>query len=237
MLITGGASGLGGAITERFARAEGYRVFFTFHKAYEGAAQLERDFPCTEGIACDFTVSSNVDNLITRISEIDPDILINNALTGIRTKHFHQSNPADFLSSFNSDVIPTLRITQNAIKEFRKKKNGKIITMLTSYVVNRPPLGLSEYVANKAYLLSLSRSWAVENVRFNITSNCVSPSMMKTSLTNHLDERQIQEIASANPLKRLVTPEEVADVVFFLASGSSQINGVNLLVNGGVDVV
>ena len=237
MLITGGASGLGGAITERFARAEGYRVFFTFNKAYEGAARLVRDFPCTEGIACDFTVPSSLDHLITRISEIEPDILINNALTGIRTKHFHQSNPADFLASFNSDVIPTLRITQNAIKEFRKKKNGKIITMLTSYVVNLPPLGLSEYVANKAYLLSLSRSWAGENVRFNITSNCVSPSMMKTSLTNHLDERQMQEIATANPLKRLVTPEEVADVVFFLASGSSQINGVNLLVNGGVDVV
>ena len=133
--------------------------------------------------------------------------------------------------------MPTLRITQQAIKEFRKKKNGRIITVLTSYLTNRPPIGLSEYVANKAYLLSLSRSWAVESVRFNITSNCVSPSMMKTSLTNHLDERQIEDITNSNPLKRLVTPEEVADAVFYLASASPQINGVNLLINGGVDVI
>lgn len=178
-----------------------------------------------------------MDHLLGRIGEVNPDILINNALTGMRTKHFHQDDPAEFLASFSNNVIPTLRITQQAIKEFRKKKNGRIISVLTSYLINRPPIGLSEYVANKAYLLSLSRSWAGENARFNITSNCVSPSMMKTSLTNHLDERQLEDIATSNPLRRLVTPEEVADAVFFLASGSPQINGVNLLINGGVDVV
>lgn len=178
-----------------------------------------------------------MDHLLERIGEMNLDVLINNALTGMRTKHFHQSDPAEFIASFNNNVIPTLRITQQAIKEFRKKKSGRIISVLTSYLINRPPLGLSEYVANKAYLLSLSRSWAAENARFNITSNCVSPSMMKTSLTSHLDERQLEDIATSLPLKRLVTPGEVADTVFFLASGSPQINGVNLLINGGIDVV
>jgi 3-oxoacyl-[acyl-carrier protein] reductase len=237
VLITGGASGLGGAITRRFASTSEYKIYFTFNKASEKAAQIEKAFPCTEGIVCNFTDPRSLENLLGRISAINPDILVNNALAGMRTKHFHQSDHADFLTSFADNVIPTLRITQQVIKEFRKKKCGRIITVLTSYLVNRPPIGLSEYVANKAYLLSLSRSWAGENTRFNITSNCVSPSMMKTALTNHLDDRQIEDIANGNPLKRLVTPEEVADSVFFLANASQQINGVNLLINGGVDVV
>lgn len=236
ILSTGGASGLGGAMTRRFASTGDYKIYFTFNKASDKAAQIEREFPCTEGIACDFTDPRSLDHLLGKMGEMTLDILINNALTGMRTKHFHQSDPAEFLASFNENVMPTLRITQQAIKEFRKKKYGRIITVLTSYLTNCPPVGLSEYVANKAYLLSLSRSWAGENARFNVTSNCVSPSMMKTSLTSHLDERQIEDIANGNPLKRLVTPEEVSDAVFFLARASQQINGVNLLINGGADV-
>jgi 3-oxoacyl-[acyl-carrier protein] reductase len=165
------------------------------------------------------------------------DILVNNALTSMKTRHFHQSDPAEFLASFSNNVMPTLRITQQAIKEFRKRKAGRIITVLTSYLVNSPPVGLSEYVANKAYLLSLSRSWSAESARYGITANCVSPSMMKTSLTSHLDDRQIEDVINNSPLRRLVTPDEVADAVFYLATASPQINGVNLLMNGGADVI
>ena len=237
VLITGGASGLGGALTRRFASTGDHKIYFTFNKSSDKAAQIEKEFPCAEGIACDFSDPNSLDQFLGRMSEMNLDVLVNNALTGMRTKHFHQSDPAEFLASFSDNVMPTLRITQQAIKDFRKKKCGRIITVLTSYLINRPPIGLSEYVANKAYLLSLSRSWAVENARFNVTSNCVSPSMMRTSLTSHLDDRQIEDIVNVNPLKRLVTPDEVADSVFFLSSASQQINGVNLLINGGVDVV
>lgn len=237
ILITGGASGLGEALTRKFSSTGDHKVYFTFNKSSAKAEQITREFPCAEGIACDFTDANSLERLLGLISEMNLDVLVNNALTGMRTKHFHQSEPAEFLTSFSENVIPTLRITQRSIKEFRKKKSGRIITILTSYLVNRPPIGLSEYVANKAYLLSLSKSWAIENARFNITSNCVSPSMMKTSLTNHLDERQIEDIANGNPLKRLLTPEEVADTVFFLAGANQHINGVNLLINGGTDVI
>ncbi|PPK74162.1 3-hydroxybutyrate dehydrogenase/3-oxoacyl-[acyl-carrier protein] reductase [Methylobacter tundripaludum] len=224
-------------MTRRFAATGDYRVCFTFNNSVEEARRIEKEFPGTEAIACDFTDPNSLDHLLSRMGEMNLDILVNNALTGMKTKHFHQSDPDGFLSSFAENVMPTLRITQQAIKEFRKKKSGRIITVLTSYLANRPPLGLSEYVANKAYLLSLSRSWAEENMRHNITSNCVSPSMMKTSLISHLDDRQVEEIANGNPLKRLVTTEEVSDAVFFLASASRHINGVNFLINGGVDVV
>ncbi len=203
----------------------------------EEARRIEREFPCTIGIACDFTDQNSVDTLLAKMLEMDLDILINNALTGMKVKHFHQIDFNDVLESFSENVLPTLRITKQAILLFRKKKNGRIITILTSYLANFPPVGLSEYVANKAYLLSLSRSWAGENARHNITSNCVSPSMMQTALISNLDERQIEDIANSSPLKCLVTTNEVADTVFFLATASRHINGVNILINGGVNVV
>ena len=65
-------------------------------------------------------------------------------------------------------LIPTILITQSVLNDFRKKKKGKIITILTSFLLNTPPIGASTYVANKAYLGSLVKSWATENIKFNI---------------------------------------------------------------------
>jgi 3-oxoacyl-[acyl-carrier protein] reductase len=237
ILITGGASGLGGAITRRFCAAEGNAVFFTFSKSGAEAARIVEQYPGAESIACDFTDEASIARLLARVPELEIGVLVNNALTGMQTRHFHQCKPDDFLSSFVKNVMPTLRITQQAIKSFRKNKSGRIVTILSSYVASRPPIGLSEYIANKAYLLSLSRSWAVENAKFNIAANCVSPSMMRTGLTADIDERQIEDIAASNPSGRLVTPEEVADAVLLLAQASQQLNGINLLINGGSDVI
>jgi NAD(P)-dependent dehydrogenase (short-subunit alcohol dehydrogenase family) len=237
ILITGGASGLGEGITRRFCAVGDNTVFFTFSKSSAGAADIVAQYPGSEAIACDFTDDASLARLLARIPELDIDVLVNNAIASMQTKHFHQSDPDGFFSSFAANVMPTLRITQQAIKGFRKKKSGRIVTVLSSYVVNRPPVGLSEYVANKAYLQSLSHSWAVENARLNITANCVSPSMMRTALTFGVDERQIDDAIAGHPLGRLVTPDEVADAVLFLAQASAHINGVNMLINSGVDIV
>ena len=74
---------------------------------------------------------------------------------------------------------------------YKKKRKGKIITILTSFLLNSPPIGSSSYVANKAYLKSLTKSWANENIKFNVTSNTISPSFMQTNFTSDVDERII----------------------------------------------
>jgi len=155
----------------------------------------------------------------------------------MQIKHFHQIAVDELGRSFERNVLPTIKISQEAIKEFRKKKSGRIISIITAYVANSPPVGLSEYVANKAYLLSMARSWAKENSRYNIVSNCISPSLLETNLVGALDERQIDDMKSAHPFKCLLTVEEVADSVFDLAAASKHVNGINLLMNGGVDVI
>ena len=237
ILVTGGASGLGAAITKKFASHPEFNVYFTFNNSKESAAKIEAEFKNTTAIQCDFTDQESLTKLVKLIPLINLDILINNALTGMQIKHFHQILPEDLARSFEKNVLPTMIISQEAIKAFRKKKSGRILSIITSYVANSPPVGLSEYVANKAYLLSMSKSWAKENSRYNIVSNCVSPSLLMTNLVGALDQRQIEDMESAHPFKCLLTVDEVADSVFSLAIASKHVNGVNFLMNGGVDVI
>ena len=237
ILITGGASGLAASIVRRLAAENGNTVYFTFSRSATAAKEIEALYPNAHSIKCDFTDPTSIEDMLTQIPAIDPDVLINNANGGIHKDHFYKTDHTVFAKSFEQNIIPTIRITQEAIKGFRKKKFGKIINIISSYVVNKPPTGLSEYVANKAYLLSLSKSWANELIRFNITSNSISPSFMLTGLTADTDERVIEQMTEAHPLKKILTTEEVADTVLFLTGASQHINGLNLLMNAGSDVV
>jgi 3-oxoacyl-[acyl-carrier protein] reductase len=237
ILITGGASGLGEAITKKLASDKKNKVYFTFYNSQENASLIESDYNNVSGIKCNFKRPEDVSLLIDRIKEFDLDVLINNAYSGsVMPVHFHKINSDLFLNDFSENIIPLIQITQEAIKHFRKKKQGKIITILTSYLANVPPAGLAVYVANKAYLEKLTKVWAAENIKFNITSNSVSPSLLQTGLTSDVDERVIEQIIESHPLKSLLTVEEVAETVLYLVHSSSQINGIDILMNAGINI-
>lgn len=233
ILVTGGASGLGRAITEKLAEGQAHKVFFTWAHSSEAAEDLARSRRNTEALKCDFGSADDVMSLCARLEQLNLDALVNNAFTGMRTSHFHKLPPESFTASFDANVAATARISQAAIRHFRRVRAGRIVTILSTYVTGQPPVGLAQYVAEKAYLLSLARSWAIENAAFNITSNCVSPSIMLTPLTADTDTRQLEQAIQVHPLKRLLTPPEVADAVALLLTASLHINGVNLLINAG----
>lgn len=237
ILITGGASGLGEAITRKLAGDSNNRVYFSYNGSVSNAQALEKEFLNAKAIKCNFRDLEEVKQLQQLISTLDLDVLVNNAYTGDPIKtYFHKIEMDDFTNEFLTNIIPTVLITQSAITSFRKKKSGKIITILTSYLINTPPIGASSYVACKAYLGSLVKSWANENAKFNITSNSVSPSFMLTGLTNDTDERIIEQMELAHPLKKLLTTEEVAETIQFLASASIQLNGVDIPINAASDL-
>ena len=236
ILITGGASGLGETITKTLALDSANYVFFTYSNSQENALKIESEFSNTKAFKCDFKNVAEVNSLTEIIKELELDVLINNAYHGTPVKtYFHKIPAVDFLEEFQQNIVPTISITQAVLTNFRKAKNGKIVTILTSFLINTPPIGASSYVACKAYLSSLVKSWANENAKFNITSNSVSPSFMLTGLTDYTDERIIEQMEQAHPLKRLLTTEEVAETIKFLLSASIQINGVDIPINAASD--
>ena len=236
ILITGGASGLGASIVKMLAKENEYTIYFTYSKSIEAAKQIEAEFPNAKPVYCEFGNVQSLENLLALVAEIDVDVLINNANGSIHKEHFYKTDPIVFLNSFELNIMPTLRITKEAIKVFRKKKFGKIINIISSAIINKPLIGLSAYIANKSYLISMSKSWATEGVKFNITSNSISPSFMQTNLTSDTDERVIDQMNKEHPLKRLLTTDEVAEAVKFFIRSSQQINGTNLIINAGADL-
>ena len=238
ILITGGASGLGEAITRRLAVDPENHVYFTFHHSEKNAKMIDGEFKNATSVHCNFQDQSDINLLQNKIGEIDIDVLINNAYTGdFILSHFHKTAVGDFLTSFESNILPVISITQSAIDLFRKKRSGKIITVLTSLLSGTAPIGSSVYAANKAYLAELSKAWANENKKFNISSNTVSPSLMVTGLTDKLDERLLEQMAEQEPEKKLLTVEEAANAVFWFVNAPQEITGMNKLLKPGGHVV
>ena len=237
ILITGGASGLGEAITKMLAEDTNNKIFFTFSKSQAKAVSITTEFSNTVSIQCDFSDSLAVRILRDKIRQFDLDVLINNAYSGEFLKsHFHKIAPEEFLNDFINNIIPVIEITQEAIYGFRKKKRGKIVTVLTAALLNVPPIGSSVYIANKAYLEKLTKVWAIENAKFNITSNAVSPSFMQTHMTANFDERVMEQIKENHPFGKLLTVHEVAETVKYLINASSQINGQDIIMNSGMNI-
>ena len=237
ILITGGASGLGLAITKKLAQDQSNVIYFTYNSSVENANLLEQEFPNTRSFRVDFNSTDSIEAFLNELVKLDAEVLINNAITGYTQNHFHKIPESIFESSFKTNIYPVIRITQKFIIERRKKRLGKIITILSSYILNKPPVGLSEYVANKAYLYSMAKSWATENTAFGITSNCISPSFMQTNLTSQTDSRLIESMISDNPNKSLLKEDEVAEAVSFLVGATAQINGSNMIINAAKDMI
>ncbi len=231
ILLTGGASGLGLALTRKLLQDPTHRIILTYHGSEHTALLLQNEFSNLSTVYCDFTDAKSVAALCAEIPSFELQGLIHNAFTGLTRKPFHKFDREVFTSGFTHNVLPVIQITQAVIKQFRAAKFGRIVTILTSYLINQPPLGLSEYVAAKAYLQSLSKSWAFENAALGITANTVSPSLMKTALTEEIDERVMEMLIEKHPLKKLLMPEEVADAVAYLLEASPHVNGANLVIN------
>ncbi len=234
ILITGGASGLGLAITELLAKETTNKVYFTYYKSKQIATELELKYTNCNSIQCNFSKKTDIQQLLDQLKTFDIDVLINNAYAGdVTPTYFHKLDTEDLVDDISKNIVPVVEITQAAIKMFRKKKFGKIITILSAYLTNNPPIGLAKYVAGKAYLEKLTKVWATENIRFNITSNTVSPSFMLTNLNDAVDERIVEQMIDQHPLKKILSVEEAAQSVQFLVQASQHINGIDLLMNAG----
>jgi len=236
-LVTGGASGVGSAIVKQLAMEKGAKVYFTYCSSEKESEDLVKKYHNVESIRLDFKNKKSLTNLLTELDRLRPDILVHNATTGFSKNHFHKLLPSVFMNSFENNIIPVIAITQKFLSLAIKRRYGKIITILSSYLAGKPPIGLSAYVSEKSYLLSLCKAWATENARFGITSNCISPSTMITNFTKDVDERILDLLKSNNPTGRLLTPKEVAEAVAFFVKASPQINGVNLVINSATDIL
>ena len=239
ILITGGNSGLGKATVEKLAQ-EGHMIYFSYLPTEQctlEANELVKANGNLNAIPLNFCENDSVDSFCEQIKGLHIDVLVNSAYAGkAQGSHFYKTPAEDFLTAFQNNVVPTIRITQACLEGMRKRRFGKIINIITSYVMDTPPTGFSVYASTKEYLHQISKSISKELGRFNITSNCLLPEYMNTNF-GKVEDFQLDQMIAAHPLKKLLQPEEVAQIIAHLVNSSQQLNGVDIPINAAQHIM
>lgn len=238
ILVTGGTGGVGHATVERLAQDAENHVWFTYRSSEDKAREMTDRHANTTAFRCDQTKAEDVERLCKAIAGWNLDALVNNAWTGTpEGVRFSKTDTASLAQSFAWNVMPIMAVTQAATTSFRKKKDGRIVTVLTTALVGVPPLGYGRYGAEKAYVAQMARTWAREYVKMGIVSNCVSPDFMQTAFTADTDSRIVEQMTEGHPLRQLLKPEQVAEVIAGLLHAPKHVNGVNIPINAGTGMI
>lgn len=237
-LITGATRGIGKQIAITLAK-QGYNIALNYRKENEELENTKKEIEkigvqilAVKGDVANFEDCENfVKQVIERFGQID--VLVNNA--GItRDTLLMRMKEEDFKQVIDTNLVGTFNVTKNVISYMMKARNGRIIN-ISSVVGISGNAGQTNYAASKAGIIGFTKSLAKEVASRNITVNAVAPGFIETQMTAVLKEDIKEEIAKKIPLKRMGTPQDVANVVKFLASSdSSYITGQVIHIDGGM---
>lgn len=244
VLVTGGARGLGVAITRALLR-EGARVVVNYHRSRDAALALEAEYGADRVLPAqaDVTDADAVRAVVGQARERfgqPPGVVVNNALVefsfdGDARPQAAQIGWERFEQQFQGAVRGALNTIQACLPGMRELGQGRIINIGTNLVQN-PVVPYHDYTASKAALLALTRTMANDLGPEGITVNMVSGGLLRTTDASAATPEVVFDlIASGTPLRRVTTPEEFADAVLFFASPWARaVTGQNLIVDGGL---
>lgn len=232
-LVTGGAKGIGAACC-RALTAEGFHVGIHYNKSAASAQKLRDEIKEGFLIQADLSSIEQIDAMIAKIKDSvgRVDVLVNNA--------GHSIN-ADIISmkveQFDEQRALTRGVwylTKRILRQFMfRSSTGRIIN-ISSVVGHTGNAGQIPYTMEKAALDAFTKSLARELKGRNILVNSVAPGFIDTEMTQELPEEIKNKAMEEILLGRVGRPDEIADVVAFLAARGSYINGSVIHVNGGL---
>lgn len=231
--ITGASGGIGSAITEKL-HSLGVHVVISgsnLQKLEMLGQKLGSNFTIKQANLSDMQV---VQDLLSDIEKID--ILVCNAGITKDTLAIKMTED-DFNSVVDINLKANFILNREAIKKMIRQRYGRIINISSVVAVSGNP-GQSNYCASKAGLIGMTKSLAYEVASRGVTVNAVAPGFIASNMTDILTDQQKEAIIQKIPTKTLGKPEDVANVVAFLASPeTSYITGQTLHVNGGMLMV
>ncbi|MEL7610523.1 MAG: SDR family oxidoreductase [Bacillota bacterium] len=234
-VVTGATSGIG-ETTARMLLKKGARVLGLGRNREKGR-ELEK-IAGFSFYAVDFRDSTQIESACGQILSEHPriDILVNSA--GIATEGTVESlGLSEWEESFQVNVTGTFLMCKHLIPAMRRNGYGRIVNIAsTAGTVGAPTLHV--YSSTKGAVIQLSKSMAATYAKENILVNCVCPGGTLTPMLLNMDRQDADAFAQLFPIKRLAQPEEVANVILFLASDeASFMVGGTVLVDGGFTCV
>ncbi len=236
-VVTGGSRGIGRAVATVLAREGAVITLCARDRVLleKVAAELESSGAQALAVQADVTRASEVEQMIgacvERFGQVD--ILVNNA--GItRDNLLLRMKDEEWDAVLSTNLKGVFHCTRAVLRPMIKQRRGRIIN-LTSVVAVMGNLGQANYVAAKAGIIGLTKATAREVASRGITVNAVAPGFIETDMTHALGPELQEQMRSQIPLGRFGRPEEVAELVVFLASDqAAYITGQVIHLNGGL---
>lgn len=232
-LVTGGARGIGAAISRELCRA-GASVCINYRSRSDTADELAAELGAL-AIQADISDQEAARALVEQVeAELGPlDILVNNA--GItRDTLVVRMTDDDWSSVLDANLTGTFYTSRAVARGMLRRRAGSIVNT-TSYVGIHGNPGQTNYAASKAGIIGFTKALAHELGARGIRVNAVAPGFISTELTDALPEEAKAAILQATPLGRLGVPADVSGCVRFLCSDEAEfITGAVILVDGGL---
>ncbi|MDM9942324.1 SDR family oxidoreductase [Clostridioides difficile] len=237
VLITGGAKGIGKAMSKAFAK-EGYNVLVNFNKSENGAKELytilnEKNFS-VKLFKADISNREDVEDMVDYcIKEFGGlDVLVNNAGVS-QDKLFTDITDEDWDNMMNINLKGSFYCSQVALKYMISEKKGNIINISSIWGISGASCEV-HYSITKAGIIGMTKALAKEVGPSNIRVNSIAPGVINTDMLSGYNEEDIDVLVEETPLMRLGTPGDIANCAIFLASDKSNfITGQVISPNGG----
>lgn len=238
-LITGCNRGIGKAMAEKFA-SEGANLICAIRKENPAFKEETDKWASQYGVSVDFVYFdlTEEDSIKAVFKDLNKekrsiDILVNNA--GIPAGGFLlMTSLAKVKEVMQVNFFSQILITQQVVKMMMKQKHGAIINMSSVTALDNQG-GWTAYGSSKGAMISFTRTAARELAAFGIRINAVAPGLIDTQMGGEMDEKYQADMINRADLGRKGTPEEVANLVCFLASDeASYITGQIIRIDGGM---
>ena len=235
VVVTGGARGIGLEITRQFLEAGATVCVWEF--SMESIASARRELSLhgqrVQFVQVDVSKSESV-AAAAQALPFELDILVNNA--GItRDKSFAKMTDEDFDAVIATNLKGVFSVTKALLSKFAATSPNKRIISLASVVALYGNFGQTNYVAAKAGVIGMTKTWARELARKGFTANAIAPGFVLTPMVEAMPADVLKSMSDKVPVGRMGRPGDIASACLFLASEqAAYINGTTLSVDGGL---
>jgi NAD(P)-dependent dehydrogenase (short-subunit alcohol dehydrogenase family) len=233
-LVTGGTRGIGRAVALALAE-EGCRVYCWYVRDDQAAQALAAEHA---GISIGKVNVTDPDAVRVAVRDLASavlsiDILVNSAGIGMDGMTAALGDE-DWQRALEVNLTGVFHVCREVVREMIYTRSGRIVNVASLAGSTGLP-GTAAYSASKGGLMAFTRSLAQEVARFNILANTVSPGMIETDLSGQVPAKRLQEMVEHIPLRRMGTPQEVAQLILFLVSPkNTYITGQDYIIAGGL---